>query len=98
MPISKKDVKYIAGLARIELTEQEEEKFEKELSSILGFIDKLNEVETKNTEPMAGGGELLNKTRGDSLLDDSLEGKSAELIKQVPEKKENWVKVKQVFE
>lgn len=95
--IEKKDVRRIAKLARIELDPAEEERFEKELSAILKFVEKLNEVDTKNVLPLTGGTTLDTVMRGDGSLDASLEGKSGEILRQAPEKKENWVKVKAVF-
>ena len=44
--ISKEQVEHIAKLARIELREKEKEKFTNELSSILGYVEKLNKVDT----------------------------------------------------
>lgn len=98
MSITKKDVEHIAHLARIELTEAEKQKFEKDLSAILEFVEKLNEVDTENVEPMVGGTSLENITREDKQIDVSLEGHQAGLLNQVPERKEGWVKVKAVFE
>lgn len=96
--ISPKDVHHIADLARIELTTEEERKFTGELSAILEFVEKLNEVNTQNVEPLAGGTTLENVMRPDEEIDKSLEGKSVELLNAAPEKKEEWVKVRAVFE
>ena len=96
--ITKKDVKHIAELARIKLTAAEEEKMERELSAILGFVEKLNEVDTAEIKPMTGGTNLENITRPDEQVEGSLQNKQAELVKAAPEKKDSWIKVKQVFE
>lgn len=96
--ITKKVVQHMASLARIELAETEEAKLEKDLSAILEFIEKLNEVKTYDSEPMAGGTTLENIMRPDEQTDKNLEGKSAELIEAAPETKDGWVKVKAVFE
>ena len=96
--ITKKDVEHIAALARIKLTAEEKEKMEKELSAILGFVEKLNEVETADIEPMAGGTGLQNIWREDKQIDKSLEQKSAELINAAPKRKDDWIKVKAIFE
>ena len=96
--ITHKDVEHIVNLARIELTDQEQKKFEKELSAILGFVEKLNEVDTAGVEPLTGGTLLENMMREDEQIDDSLEGKSSVLMEAVPEKKDGWVKVKAVFQ
>lgn len=97
MSISRADVRHIAELARIELGDDEEEKFEKELSSILGFVEKLNEVDTAGVIPMSGGGTMQSVMREDGPEHTVLEGKSAELLGAVPERKDDWVKVKAIF-
>ena len=53
MPISKLDVEKIAELARLDLTGEQTESFAEQLSSILGYIDKLNELDTADIEPMS---------------------------------------------
>ncbi len=98
MAIQRKDVQHIAHLARIELVAEEEQKFEKELSAILEFVERLDEVDTKNVSPLTGGTTLDTVIRGDEQIDAGLEGKQAKLMEAVPERKEGWVKVKAVFE
>jgi aspartyl-tRNA(Asn)/glutamyl-tRNA(Gln) amidotransferase subunit C len=51
MALSKETVKYVADLSRIELKEQELERLSKQLESILGFIDKLKELDVENISP-----------------------------------------------
>ena len=51
--VSEKDVSYVADLAHLELTEEERARMLKDLNSILGYIDRLNELDTSNVEPMA---------------------------------------------
>ena len=53
MPITRDDVLKIAELARLELTNEESESFTVQLDSILGYIDKLNELDTSNPEPLS---------------------------------------------
>src|SRR5688572_21298460 len=53
MPITRTDVEKIAELARLELTAEETESFSEQLSAILGYIDKLNELDTTGVEPMS---------------------------------------------
>ena len=98
MSITKQDVKHIARLARIELTPEEETKFEKELSAILGFVEKLNEVDTENVQPLTGGTLLENVMRKDEQIDNDLQGKEAALLDAAPEKERGYVRVKAVFE
>jgi len=98
MPISRDDVIHIANLARIDLTGAEQDKFQRELSSILEFMEKLNEVDTAGVMPMTGGTMRENAVRGDAQSHAELEGKSSGLLAGVSERKEGWVKVKAVFE
>jgi aspartyl-tRNA(Asn)/glutamyl-tRNA(Gln) amidotransferase subunit C len=52
MKVTEQDVLYVAGLANLELTPAERDRMLRDLNSILGHIDSLNEVDTANVEPM----------------------------------------------
>lgn len=60
------DVANVAKLANLPLSTDEKKKFEKQLSSILEYIEKLNEVDTKGIEPTSQVTGLENVTREDS--------------------------------
>lgn len=51
--VTEKDVAYVADLANLELTEEECARMLKDLNAILGYIDRLNQLDTSNVEPMA---------------------------------------------
>ncbi len=51
--VSEKDVSYVADLAHLELTVEERARMLKDLNSILGYIERLNQLDTANVEPMA---------------------------------------------
>ena len=53
MKISREDVLKVAALANLELTDAEVETYRGQLDDILTYIDKLNEIDTSNVEPMA---------------------------------------------
>ena len=53
MKVSEKDVQYVADLANLELTPDEQGRMVRDLNSILGYVDKLNELDTKDVPPMA---------------------------------------------
>ncbi len=95
--ITLKDVEHIAHLARIELTPEEKQKYGRELSKILEFVEKLNRVDTSVVQPLAGGTLLENITREDEEADKTIEGKSAKLLEAAPDRKDGYVKVKSVF-
>ena len=52
MPVSKEEVDKIALLAKLKLSEEEREKFTVQLSEILDYIDKLNELDTDDIVPL----------------------------------------------
>ena len=61
------DVKYVAHLARLELSPEEEQQFGAQLGSILGYIEKLKEVDVSGVEPTAHAFPLVNVTRPDEI-------------------------------
>ncbi len=61
------DVKYVAHLARLALTPEEEQKLGAQLGHILGYIEKLQELDVTNVEPTAHAVPLVNITRPDEL-------------------------------
>ncbi|MDO8500165.1 MAG: Asp-tRNA(Asn)/Glu-tRNA(Gln) amidotransferase subunit GatC [bacterium] len=99
--ISKKDVEHMARLARIEVTEAEKEKLEKDLAGILDFINKLNKIDTAGIEPLAGGlvyGKdisLMEAARSDEII--APLGDPAGLVNSSPWKEDGWIETKRVF-
>lgn len=61
------DVKKVAKLANLPLSPDEEEKYSAQLSKILEYIDKLNEVDTSNIEPTYNVSGLYNAMRPDEV-------------------------------
>jgi len=61
------DVKYVAHLARLSLSSEEEQKIGAQLGSILGYIEKLKEVDVSGVEPTAHAFPLVNVTRADEV-------------------------------
>lgn len=59
------DVKYVAHLARIALTSEEEQKLSAQLGNILGYIEKLRQADVSGVEPTAHAIPLVNVTRPD---------------------------------
>jgi aspartyl-tRNA(Asn)/glutamyl-tRNA(Gln) amidotransferase subunit C len=65
MPSTEIDVKYVAHLARLGLTPEEERKFGAQLGQVLGYIEKLREVDVSAVEPTAHAVPMVNVTRAD---------------------------------
>ena len=61
------DVKYVAHLARLSLSPEEEQKIGAQFGNILGYIEKLKEVDVTGVEPTAHAFPLVNVTRPDEL-------------------------------
>ncbi len=53
MKITEKDVQYVADLANLELSDTERQRMEKDLNSILEYVDMLSRLDTTGVEPMA---------------------------------------------
>ena len=90
------EVKHIALLARIGIKEEEIEKYQKDLSAVLDFF---HELETVDTEVISSIGHItgtVNRARMDQSVDFGQTGKEG-IMKNVPEKKDGFVKVKSVF-
>ncbi len=61
------DVKYVAHLARLSLSPDEEQKIGAQLGNILAYIEKLKEVDVSGVEPTAHAFPLVNVTRADEV-------------------------------
>ena len=65
--IDREQVRKVAHLARLELTEAEEEQFTRELGSILEYVEQLQELDTENVPPTTRAIDVSNITRADKL-------------------------------
>ena len=61
------DVKYVAHLARLSLSAEEEAKFGAQLAQVLGYIAKLNQLDVESVEPTAHAVPLVNVMREDTV-------------------------------
>jgi aspartyl-tRNA(Asn)/glutamyl-tRNA(Gln) amidotransferase subunit C len=67
MAATRIDVKYVAHLARLQLTPEEEQKFGAQLGQVLGYIEKLNQLDVSQVEPTAHAVPLVNVARPDEV-------------------------------
>lgn len=91
--ISTDDVKHVAKLARLELTEGEIEQFSKQLGDILKYVEQMNEVDTQNVEPMAHPIPVVNVMREDIV---KYEQTKEELMKNAPLEEDGFFKVPKI--
>lgn len=66
MAVSKTHVDYIATLARLSFNDSEKDAMARDLNSILGYVEKLNELDTQAVEPLSNMGDRTNVLREDS--------------------------------
>lgn len=67
MSIDRAQVHKVAHLARLDLTESEEEQFTTQLNNILGYVEQLNELDVTDVLPTTRAIEVVNVTRIDKL-------------------------------
>jgi aspartyl-tRNA(Asn)/glutamyl-tRNA(Gln) amidotransferase subunit C len=66
--ISLDEVRHIAGLARLELTSEDEVRMTEQMNNILSYVDKLNELDTSNIQPTTHATQLENVFRDDEVM------------------------------
>lgn len=95
--ISKEKIEHIAKLARIELSEQEKEKFTKELSLILDYVEQLNKVDTSKVGGIPQVAGLENVAREDNPRS-KIQDLRSKLLKNAPSRKGDYIKVPKILE
>ena len=93
--ILKKDVEYVAKLARLKLSETEKEAHAEQLNKILEYMDKLNQLDTTHIKPTSHVVEMQNVFRED-IVKPSLPVDNA--LQNAPDKKDNFFRVPKVIE
>ena len=95
MSIDKDTVKHISKLARISLDEKKINSLSKDLSSIMKFIEKLNELNTDKTSPLTSIINASLRTREDEVKGGKIRD---QILKNSPEKNEEFFVVPKVIE
>lgn len=92
--IDLKTVKHVAALARIAMNEREMEEYQVQLNAILGYVDKLQELDTTDVPPMAHVGASSTPMREDQRR----EGLGEKVLSNAPLREERFFKVPQIIE
>lgn len=95
MSVSKDQVKHIANLARLKLTDEELEKYTTDLSNIVDFAESLEEIDVTGVEPTAHILKIQNVFRKDELKESF---NREELLRNAPTKEAGCVSVPKVVE
>jgi aspartyl-tRNA(Asn)/glutamyl-tRNA(Gln) amidotransferase subunit C len=93
--ITTDDVKYVAALAKIAVSDDEATKFTKELAAILGYVEQLDAVDTTGLQPTYQVTGLTNVTRKDEVIDYGTTQK--DLLKNVPRSRDGYIEVPKVL-
>ena len=92
--IDLKTTKHVAALARIEMNEDELEQYGAQLNAILGYVDKLQELDTTDVPPMAHVTATATPMREDRLT----EGLGERVLNNAPQREKRFFKVPQIIE
>mgnify|MGYP003462317847 FL=1 len=93
--ISKEDVKHVAHLARLAVTEEETEQMTKELDAIITFAELLNEVDTTNVQPTTHVLNMVNVLREDKAKPGL---PVDEVIKNAPDHEDGLIRVPSIID
>ena len=95
MSVSEKEVRYVADLARLKLTEDEAKKLAGDMNSILGYMELLNELDTTNIAPLEHVIDLDSRLRPDAAKT-PLSHQDA--LKNAPDADSDYFRVPKVIE
>tara|TARA_B100002052_G_scaffold11172_1_gene9145 strand:- start:557 stop:844 length:288 start_codon:yes stop_codon:yes gene_type:complete len=95
MSIDKNQVKKVAKLSRISLDDSKLESLSKDLDSILNFVEQLNKLDTKKTEPLTSIVDKTLEPRSDKINDGKIKD---QILKNSPDKNEEFFIVPKVIE
>ncbi|MEI8389948.1 MAG: Asp-tRNA(Asn)/Glu-tRNA(Gln) amidotransferase subunit GatC [bacterium] len=93
--ITKNEIEHVAKLARLELSEEEKDKFTEQFSNILDYFNQLSEVNTDNIEPMAHAIPMVNVMREDKV---NLPYTRDEILANAPLEEDGFFKVPRITE
>lgn len=94
--LSKEEIVHIAKLSRLELSDEETERFGDQLSDVLEYVSQLEEVETEGVEPLNNVTGLSNVYVADEI--EKFDIPPEDIAKNAPEFKDGFFKVPGVFE
>jgi aspartyl-tRNA(Asn)/glutamyl-tRNA(Gln) amidotransferase subunit C len=95
MKITREEVRRVASLARLSFSPDEEEILTRQLDRVLGYVDKLNEIDTREVEPLAHVVEITRAFREDRVVN---RPNPEALLKNAPAREKNFLKVPKILE
>ncbi len=95
MSVSIEQVRYIASLARLRFTEKEEKRLAEQMNDVLGYVEKLDELDTSGVEPMSHVLDLYNVFRED-VAESRISREEA--LKNAPDADDAYIRAPKVIE
>jgi aspartyl-tRNA(Asn)/glutamyl-tRNA(Gln) amidotransferase subunit C len=95
MTIDLKTIKHISKLSRISVDDEKAKKLAEDMNSIFDFIEKLNELDTNNVEPLTSVAETTLKLRVDEVKSRNIR---EQVLKNSPDENEDFFVVPRVVE
>lgn len=95
MSVQDNDVKYVANLARLQVTDEEAARFKKDLNKILGYMETLNELDTDGVEPLEHVTDMTAPFRKDQAKEPL---KHEDALKNAPDADSDYFRVPKVIE
>ncbi|NPA24499.1 MAG: Asp-tRNA(Asn)/Glu-tRNA(Gln) amidotransferase subunit GatC [Deltaproteobacteria bacterium] len=92
--IDTRTVRHVATLARLEMSDQETALYEEQLNAILGYVEKLQELDTSDIQPLAHIAASATPMREDVPA----AGLGEKCLTNAPDREERFFKVPQVIE
>jgi len=93
--VSADEIRRLASLSKIQLTDEEVEQYRKEFEKILDYVSQLQSVDTKGIEPTSQVTGLVNVTRPDEIHDYGVS--KEQLLNLAPDQEDGYIKVRRVL-
>lgn len=95
MSVSKKDVEYVAKLARLEFSDTEKDLLVGDLNKVIGYIEKLNELDTENEDILVNPYYIENRFRDDELKQSM---RVEDVVNNAPQSFEGYIVVPKIID
>jgi len=89
--LTKDQVMNLARLSRLELTNEENSKYQEELNAILEYVEQLESINVEGFQPVYQVGGAVNTTRADEIIE--YQASPSEMVRQAPENEDGYIKV-----
>jgi len=94
MAISKDEIAKVASLSRLELSAAEQDKLASELSAVVDYFNKLNELDTSSVNLELSDSETTNRTREDIMQESKIRDR---ILENAPATEDGFIKVKSIL-